>query len=680
VAVFQVDDVTPFQEERQWMPLPPPEEWWVNVFGTPSPGLDTSDEEEEDGDPTDQELSPVPLGNDAALETKAGEDDAVDADAPPPTVIPGEAAAMEGGEDGDQGGKGAGEGGAAEGTAEDEDDEGLPNPWRKGDVWVGSYQQSVSNYRCCRFTVLEVSGMDVTVGFQFETSSRAEAAYTLCGRFDSNKGCLAFQPEHWIRKGEGMTTVPITFVDAIYEKGARLSTAAREDLERAGEVTLLCGSVVHRSCGYICLSKVAPKSAPLPPPTTPEPCPPEGIEPARDETLPDLVDAQGAGMDAAGTGMEEAGAEGSAASTPFPPSAAAATAAQGPSLVVNIVHKQLRSYAGYKPYSYKMGSPYLLTVPAHATTDEVIDKVDAIAEAAGANVSLPHTLIYASTSFDETRPTYGGYKTGITVERAADGEAPEQFWSVAEQEAATKHVYHYASKPNPRHVHLVMMWGQVAEATVFGQKSKGEDDREAGEQTMTLQDCLELFRVTEKLSQEDSWYCPRCEDFKEATKKMDLWSTPELLCFHLKRFSMDVGSYWVDKLETPVDIPLEGLDMSSFVHQTSEVNTYTLAAVSNHFGGTGGGHYTAYARNEENGRWYEFDDSHVSPVAAEYPLDRAAAYVLFYIRDDKIPQSWKAAKSSTVAAHTQAKDQDGMSLHDPGDTSNGMDADGFVDV
>ena len=36
--------------------------------------------------------------------------------------------------------------------------------------------------------------------------------------------------------------------------------------------------------------------------------------------------------------------------------------------------------------------------------------------------------------------------------------------------------------------------------------------------------------------------------------------------------------------------------------------TYELYAVSNHFGGLGGGHYTAFAKNPENGRWYDFDD------------------------------------------------------------------------
>ena len=59
--------------------------------------------------------------------------------------------------------------------------------------------------------------------------------------------------------------------------------------------------------------------------------------------------------------------------------------------------------------------------------------------------------------------------------------------------------------------------------------------------------------------------------------------------------------------------------------------TYDLIAVSNHFGGMGGGHYTAYAKNGVDQRWYNFDDSSVSS-ADEDSVCSKAAYVLFYQR------------------------------------------------
>jgi len=44
-----------------------------------------------------------------------------------------------------------------------------------------------------------------------------------------------------------------------------------------------------------------------------------------------------------------------------------------------------------------------------------------------------------------------------------------------------------------------------------------------------------------------------------------------------------------------------------------------------------GGHYVAYARNDVDGRWYEFDDTRVTPkTLAE--IERVEAYLLFYRR------------------------------------------------
>ena len=63
-------------------------------------------------------------------------------------------------------------------------------------------------------------------------------------------------------------------------------------------------------------------------------------------------------------------------------------------------------------------------------------------------------------------------------------------------------------------------------------------------------------------------------------------------------------------------------------------DTYELLAVSNHYGSTGGGHYTAYARNSGTGSWYKFDDSHTSAVEPEAVVT-PAAYVLIYVKSAK---------------------------------------------
>ncbi|XP_074009003.1 ubiquitin carboxyl-terminal hydrolase 4 isoform X2 [Numenius arquata] len=147
---------------------------------------------------------------------------------------------------------------------------------------------------------------------------------------------------------------------------------------------------------------------------------------------------------------------------------------------------------------------------------------------------------------------------------------------------------------------------------------------------VALRDCIELFTTMETLGEHDPWYCPNCKKHQQATKKFDLWSLPRILVVHLKRFSY--SRYWRDKLDTVVEFPIRGLNMSEFVCDPRAGSyVYDLIAVSNHYGAMGVGHYTAYAKNKVNGKWYYFDDSSVS-LASEDQIVTKAAYVLFYQR------------------------------------------------
>ncbi|KAG0796871.1 hypothetical protein G6F22_004819 [Rhizopus arrhizus] len=153
---------------------------------------------------------------------------------------------------------------------------------------------------------------------------------------------------------------------------------------------------------------------------------------------------------------------------------------------------------------------------------------------------------------------------------------------------------------------------------------------------LTLSDCLDEFTKEEELSEEDLWYCPKCKKHQMATKKFDLWHMPEILVVHLKRFSH--SRTWRDKIDTLIDFPIEELDLTYRVlsvdkETVNEENRliYDLYAVDNHYGGLGGGHYTAYAQNFEDKNWYHFDDSHVSKIDVA-DIKTSAAYLLFYKR------------------------------------------------
>ena len=124
---------------------------------------------------------------------------------------------------------------------------------------------------------------------------------------------------------------------------------------------------------------------------------------------------------------------------------------------------------------------------------------------------------------------------------------------------------------------------------------------------VSLDDCLDEFGKEEILSENDAWYCPRCKEHRRASKKFELWKAPDILVVHLKRFSAQ--GRLRDKLDIFVDFPIEGLDLSSRVTVQEEGRelVYDLFAVDNHYGGLGGGHYTAFAKNFFDGQWYEYN-------------------------------------------------------------------------
>ncbi|XP_043942308.1 ubiquitin carboxyl-terminal hydrolase 8 [Protopterus annectens] len=144
----------------------------------------------------------------------------------------------------------------------------------------------------------------------------------------------------------------------------------------------------------------------------------------------------------------------------------------------------------------------------------------------------------------------------------------------------------------------------------------------------TLQDCLRLFSKEEKLTDNNKVHCSHCKTRRDSLKKIEIWKLPVILLVHLKRFSYE--GRWRQKLQTFVDFPLENLDISQFViGPKSNFKKYNLYAVSNHYGGLDGGHYTAFCKNAAKQRWYKFDDHEVFEMSVS-SVKSTAAYTLFY--------------------------------------------------
>ena len=176
---------------------------------------------------------------------------------------------------------------------------------------------------------------------------------------------------------------------------------------------------------------------------------------------------------------------------------------------------------------------------------------------------------------------------------------------------------------------------------------------------ITLEDCFVETGKREKLSEDNAWYCNRCKELRQATKTLEIWTCPDIVVVHLKRFGGTRS--FRDKIDVKVDYPVEGLDLTEKIGQKEDGKSYLydLFAVDNHFGGLGGGHYTASAKNFFDGQWYDYNgkqpaantlkirvdhvtdilpspDSSVTKITGT-PRNSAAAYLLFYRRRSDKP-------------------------------------------
>src|SRR5690606_20259152 len=83
-----------------------------------------------------------------------------------------------------------------------------------------------------------------------------------------------------------------------------------------------------------------------------------------------------------------------------------------------------------------------------------------------------------------------------------------------------------------------------------------------------LEECIEKFSTKEVLSEENLWYCNKCKEHLQASKQMQIYTLPNILVIHLKRFQYN--KYWRDKIDQFINFPIEGLDLTKFVVNAKE--------------------------------------------------------------------------------------------------------------
>ncbi|EDW49248.1 GM11894 [Drosophila sechellia] len=250
-----------------------------------------------------------------------------------------------------------------------------------------------------------------------------------------------------------------------------------------------------------------------------------------------------------------------------------------------------------------------------------------------------------------------------------------------------------SSEAGPQHIKLLLEWSspeahfiskqQDTEEAVVEHESVARLSASKPSDTvaLTLEQCLEHYTKAETLSAEDAWRCPHCQQYLPVVKTLGLWSLPDILVVHFKRFRQHQSKGpQAAKLTTMVKFPLTAFDMSPHlargVHESassslgmgtglglglglgsnpwkkarsgdsrsSTLNSrcdpkdtrYDLYAVCYHQGDTlETGHYTAACKNPYDRQWYKFDDQRVSKVPEddiEQDIINNEAYMLFYQR------------------------------------------------
>ncbi|XP_057333182.1 ubiquitin carboxyl-terminal hydrolase 31-like [Microplitis mediator] len=248
-----------------------------------------------------------------------------------------------------------------------------------------------------------------------------------------------------------------------------------------------------------------------------------------------------------------------------------------------------------------------------------------------------------------------------------------------------------ADDSGPQHVKLILEWDEATKVNIIHDDTDQIEEHASVKQlktnaelggAVTLEECFDLYTREEILGAEDAWHCPSCNKKQEVVKKLGLWSLPDILVIHLKRFRQQGKQQSTSKLTMLVDFPLFGFDMTPHLahggiqnhttvatlgslgwspwkkprtrqHHSAPIkfdeNVYDLYAICNHHGqDLQGGHYTAFCRNPYDSQWYCFDDTRVESVT-ETSLVTNSAYMLFYQRrsNNSTGNSSAASTSST---------------------------------
>jgi ubiquitin C-terminal hydrolase len=165
-------------------------------------------------------------------------------------------------------------------------------------------------------------------------------------------------------------------------------------------------------------------------------------------------------------------------------------------------------------------------------------------------------------------------------------------------------------------------------------ESKSDTDTDAdsnldsdSDSDLNINKCLKKFFSPEKLTNSNKWYCEKCKKYVDATKKMKICRSGNILIIQFKRFKQCNNTFVKNTEE--IKFPHE-LNMKRFFEKEEDC-LFKLRSVINHEGhNLQYGHYTTYALNEMDSKWYYYNDENVVEETDLSLIDDDDAYILIY--------------------------------------------------
>ncbi|PCH42519.1 cysteine proteinase [Wolfiporia cocos MD-104 SS10] len=195
-------------------------------------------------------------------------------------------------------------------------------------------------------------------------------------------------------------------------------------------------------------------------------------------------------------------------------------------------------------------------------------------------------------------------------------------------------------------------------------------------QELTLESCLRKFTQPEKLGPNE-YDCAKCgKASHESSKRMSIQKLPPVLSFQFKRFEHKNGDRTAaHKIEAPVRFPAS-INMAPYTTLVMEMQDqeakgsgtlpgpgamyeYDLFSVVCHDGQINNGHYTCFARSQDE--WHRFDDDKVTPSTLGACLaSKSQAYMCFYVKRhlDYMPYVTPSYKITREAEAVKEKERE----------------------